>query len=128
MIRIPAKKLLYLLLGHFFLVIGMIGIPTPILPTTPFLLLSAYFYSLSSEKFHRWLLAHPKLGPPIITWRKEGAISRRAKTLATGIILLNLCFPLFIIETPTSAKIVAAAAGLGAILFILSRPSPSTSI
>ena len=50
--------------------------------------------SRSSQRLHDWLLGHPKLGPPIIAWREEGAIPRRAKWVATGMMIgaLGLSF------------------------------------
>ncbi len=43
--------------------VGTVGIFVPLLPTTPFLLLSAYCFSKSSPALHRWLVAHRHLGP-----------------------------------------------------------------
>ena len=74
---------IWAVLGLATLVIGAVGIVVPLLPTVPFLLLAAFCFGKSSERLHRWLLAHPVFGPPIQTWRLRGAIPRRAKVLAS---------------------------------------------
>lgn len=75
---------LWLGLGGLFLGLGLLGVALPVLPTTPFLLLAAACFARSSPRLHRWLLAHPVFGPPILNWEENGAISRRAKRLAVG--------------------------------------------
>ncbi len=59
--------------------LGLIGVVLPILPTVPFMLLAAFFFSKSSERLHYWLISHPKLGPPIVEWQTNGAINPRVK-------------------------------------------------
>lgn len=49
-------KLIYLILGTLFLLIGLVGIILPILPTTPFLLLTSYFYARGSTRFNTWFI------------------------------------------------------------------------
>lgn len=76
-------RVLWVCLGLLALTLGTIGIVLPLLPTVPFLLLAAFFFARSSERLHNWLVSHPRFGPPIEDWNRSGAISRRAKTLAT---------------------------------------------
>lgn len=71
------------LLAYVSLILGIIGIALPVLPTVPFVLLSAYAASRGSRRLHDWLLAHPVMGPMIRNWHATGAVSRNAKWLAT---------------------------------------------
>ncbi len=50
-------RALYITLGTIALVLGSIGIILPILPTTPFFLLTAFCYARGSKKFHTWFLS-----------------------------------------------------------------------
>lgn len=74
---------LWWLLAYASLAIGIVGIFVPGLPTTVFVLLSAYAAARGSERLHRWLLAHPRFGPMIRDWQAHGAVSRRTKWVAT---------------------------------------------
>lgn len=49
-------RFLYLSLGTISLIIGIIGIPLPIIPTVPFFLLTSYLYARGSERFHVWFI------------------------------------------------------------------------
>ncbi|MCP1197997.1 YbaN family protein [Notoacmeibacter sp. MSK16QG-6] len=74
---------LWTLAGLLALILGVAGIAVPLLPTVPFLILAAFCFARSSPRLHDWLVGHPRFGPPIADWRREGAISLRAKRLAT---------------------------------------------
>ncbi|KHD45021.1 YbaN family protein [Streptococcus hongkongensis] len=50
------KKTIYIIIGYVSFVLGIIGIPLPILPTTPLLLLAGFCFSRSSERFNDWLI------------------------------------------------------------------------
>lgn len=74
------------LLAYLSLGLGLIGIVVPGLPTVPFVLLAAFAAARGSGRLHRRLLAHPQSGPMIRDWQAQGAVSRRAKWLATGMM------------------------------------------
>lgn len=80
-------KFLFIAVGVLSLIVGIVGIAVPLLPTTPFLLLSAFCFARSSEKFHSWLIHHPKLGPPIRDWQERGVIRRGPKIFATAMLV-----------------------------------------
>lgn len=60
-------RVIWVLLGSIALGIGIIGIPLPILPTTPFLLAAAYCYARGSRRAHEWLLRNRLLGAFIVS-------------------------------------------------------------
>ncbi|MGB0133771.1 YbaN family protein [Dokdonella sp.] len=71
------------LLAYVSLGLGIIGIALPVVPTVPFILLSAYAASRGSQRLHDWLLSHPYMGPMISDWRENGVVGRNAKWMAT---------------------------------------------
>ena len=81
------SRALWWLLAYASLGLGIVGIFVPGLPTTVFVLLSAYAAARGSERLHRWLLSHPRFGPAIADWQAHGAVSRRAKRAATWTML-----------------------------------------
>ncbi|WP_337183570.1 YbaN family protein [Shinella sp.] len=115
---------IYMLAGLLMTALGIVGVFLPLLPTTPFLLVALWCFSRSSPRLERWLLEHPVLGPPLINWRREGAISARAKFVAVSLIAASYGF--FWYRTEPSL-LLASVVGLilsASTLFILTRPLP----
>lgn len=117
------KKFSYLLLGWTSLLLGVVGIVLPLLPTTPFVLLSAYCFSKSSKRFHRWLLTHKVFGPMVRDWENGGVIRLKAKLLATVSIVLMVSLSFYLLQ-PNLFVIFTIVATISLVLaFIWSRPS-----
>jgi len=76
-------------LGTLFLLLGIIGVFMPILPTTPFLLLATTCYARSSRRFYNWLMNHPTFGSLIVEWRIYRSIPWRAKRVAIVMVILT---------------------------------------
>ncbi|MGQ2979476.1 MAG: YbaN family protein [Polaromonas sp.] len=81
----PAAPVRWLLIGLALtsLVLGIVGLFLPVLPTVPFILLSAWAAARSSPKLLAWLESHSAFGPMLTEWRRGGVVRRRAKWLAT---------------------------------------------
>ena len=120
-------RILYIIIGGLATLLGIIGVVTPVLPTTPFLLVAAWAFSRSSPRFEAWLLAHPKLGPPIVAWREERAISTGAKILAVGGMAGSFTMLLLLGVMPVFAMAILGAVLGACALFILTRNAPSRS-
>lgn len=79
-----------IVIGWLCVVLGVLGIFLPLLPTTPFLLLAAACFMRSSPKFYAWLVEHPKLGKYIIYYLNGQGIPKRAKIMAIGMIWFTM--------------------------------------
>lgn len=113
----------YLAGGIVSLTLGIVGIAVPLLPTTPLLLVAAFFFSRSSVRLHNWLLQHRLFGPQIRQWRQYRVIPLRAKWLACGMIGVALLRLVVLGSFSVIIKLAIAAAGVASILFITRCPS-----
>lgn len=116
-------RYLMIALGWMCIAIGVVGVVVPGLPTTVFLLVAAWAFSRSSDRFQRWLLDHPHLGPPVADWRDRGAIPLKAKALAIVMMAASLSVIVFYVASdwrlPTVVGLVMAAAGA----YVVTRPN-----
>ncbi|MGE8279691.1 MAG: YbaN family protein [Stenotrophomonas sp.] len=121
--RPPRLRWAWWLLAYVSLGVGIVGIFVPGLPTTVFVLISAWAASRGSERLHRWLLEHPRFGPAIRDWQAHGAVSRKGKWMASltmlACALITLwCVPLAWVKW-TSISIMACVC-----LWLWLRPLP----
>lgn len=77
--HVTLKKAVLVALGLLMVGLGTAGIFLPLLPTTPFLLLAAYLFARSSDRWHRWLLQHKHLGPYIHAFRNKTGLTTTQK-------------------------------------------------
>ena len=78
---------MYKLLGFIFVGFAFLGI-LPGIPCTPFLLLAAWCFARSSEKWHRWLLSNPIFGPLIHNWQHHQCISMKTKWFSISTMII----------------------------------------
>ena len=110
---------LFRLFGFVFLGLGALGIVLPLLPTTPFVLLSAACFARSSERWHRWLLANETFGPMIRNWEDKRCISCRVKTIGILTMVLVGGYSIFFAVESNGLKIAGGVLILTGLTFIL---------
>jgi uncharacterized membrane protein YbaN (DUF454 family) len=116
-------RYLALLLACLFLILAIIGIFLPGLPTVPFLLLAAWFSARSSPRLHQWLHRHPIFGKLLTDWETNKSISRKSKIIA--VLMLMLSYALMLVRVENSWILISV--GLLFLLvavFLVSRPEP----
>ncbi|MGO1461922.1 MAG: YbaN family protein [Marinobacter sp.] len=110
------------ILAYLSIALAAIGVVLPLLPTTPFVLLAAFFASKGSPAFASWLEGHPSFGPAIRNWRQKRVIPVTAKILACSMMLLSWGLMFFM----GASGIVLAISGVflaGVASYLLTRPS-----
>jgi uncharacterized membrane protein YbaN (DUF454 family) len=86
------KSRLYVAAGCVAVALGLAGIPIPLLPTTPFLLLAAFCFARGSKRWHDWLIGHRIFGPYIAAFRENRGLTpaQKLKIAATVTITLGV--------------------------------------
>ncbi|MBR4849027.1 MAG: YbaN family protein [Bacteroidaceae bacterium] len=113
-------KIILLFLGILSLVLGVAGIFLPVLPTTPFLLLSATLFLRSSKKLYDWLLTHPYLGEYIRNFKEYKAIPLRVKIVSVSLVWITLLYCALFVARIWWMSVMFIAIALGVSIHILS--------
>ncbi len=116
-------KIFFFTLGSVFFAIGFIGAFTPVLPTTPFMLLALMSFSKSSPKLHAWLYNHKVFGPPLQKWDQHKVIPLFAKRLSLFFMISSQIILYCFIDIQLWIKGLSTLIVLYGCWFILSKPS-----
>ncbi len=103
------------------MLLGLIGVLLPVLPTTPFVLLAAFAFSNGSPRMRNWLVSHAVFGPLIADWEAHGAIARPIKRLSCGVMAAVFLISVIAGVAPMILIIQALCLG-GAAIYVLTRP------
>jgi uncharacterized membrane protein YbaN (DUF454 family) len=114
------SKLALILAGSIFLVLGILGIFLPLLPTTPFLLLAAACYFRSSERFYNWLINNKWLGNYIKDYREKKSIPIKIKVITLSILWLAIGYSVFFVVNIFILKVILILIAVGVTIHILS--------
>jgi uncharacterized membrane protein YbaN (DUF454 family) len=107
-------------LGSISLVLGVIGIFLPGLPTTPFLLLTAALYYRSSDRFYNWLINHKVLGEYIRNFRENKAIPKRVKIWSIVLLWVTISTSAYFFIPYWWARLLMLGIAVGVTIHILS--------
>ncbi|OLQ69340.1 hypothetical protein BIT28_20380 [Photobacterium proteolyticum] len=91
------KRAILLSVGWLCVVLGVLGIFLPLLPTTPFLLLASACFMRGSPRLSRWLHQHPYFGPVLQNWHDNRAVSRTVKRRANITIVLSFSLSVYLV-------------------------------
>lgn len=112
-------KWILIIAGIFFLVLGIIGIFLPILPTTPFLLLAAACFARSSKRFYNWLINNKWIGAYIKNYREGKGVPLKIKIFTISLLWFTILFSVFLIIYNLWVKTVLIIIAIGVTIHIL---------
>ncbi len=105
------------------LILGILGLALPIVPTVPFLILAAWAGSKAWPALESWLLNHRLYGRHIRNWRARGAVPRSAKFLATSMMSVS-AIGLQFAPAPLWLRVTVPATMFVAAVWLWTRPEP----
>ncbi len=113
-----AKKIL-IVLGTFFLGVGVIGAFVPLLPTTPFLLLAAACYARSSKRLYDWLMSNRYFGRHLKDYVDGKGISLKLKIFTLSLLLMTIAYSVIFIIDNTFWRMTLLLIGAGVSVHII---------
>ena len=105
--------------GTFSLGLGIIGIFIPLLPTTPFLLLTAYCYFRSSKRLYNWLISNRVFGSYIRNYYEGLGIPLKVKLLSISFLWITIGFSTYFIVNLLILRIILILIAIGVTIHIL---------
>ncbi|ETA80890.1 YbaN family protein [Youngiibacter fragilis] len=103
--------------------LGLAGVFLPLIPTTPFLLLSAACWMRSSDKAYARLLSHKRFGPVIRDYNENGTIPVKTKVIAILLMSLGIGSTMLFFTDSTLIRIILLAVAISVAAYVGSRPS-----
>ncbi|RLT90016.1 MULTISPECIES: YbaN family protein [unclassified Ketobacter] len=110
-------------IGWASVVLGVVGIFLPLLPTTPFLLLAASCFAKSSKRFHDWLLNQPQLGPYLHLYLDGKGIPVKAKVYILIILWCTISTSAYFFVNPIPLKFLLLGIAAAVSIHIIRMPT-----
>jgi uncharacterized membrane protein YbaN (DUF454 family) len=89
------KKVLWTGLGFLSLGMAYVGVITPGIPYSPFVVFAAYCFSKGSERMHRWIYNHKIFGPFLTNWNEKRVFPLKMKYFMLFMMGTSLCIMVF---------------------------------
>lgn len=122
--RTPGPStLMYRALAVSALGAGTLGLLLPLLPTTPFILVALWATARGAPEWHERIRTHPRFGPSIQAWQTQRAVSKRAKLLACGAMVVSWT-ALWLAGAGPAILVALAVLFAGVSAFLVTRPAP----
>ena len=95
----PIKKVLWTTVGLLSLGMAYIGVVTPGIPYSPFVVFAAYCFSKGSERLHKWIYNHKLFGPFLTNWGEKRVFPQKMKyfmlaMMSVSLIIMSFTVPI----------------------------------
>lgn len=109
-----------LLVGHLSLLLGLIALLLPVIPTSPFLVVAAACYARTSPRFRKLLIENRHVGPAILEWERNKCLELKHKILFVLILVVAFSSSIFLFMETQFAKLSMLAVASLAVIFVIS--------
>ena len=113
------RKIVLIFTGTVFVALGVLGIFLPLLPTTVFLLLAAFCFSRSSERFHNWLVDNRLTGAYIKNYQSGRGISPKQKASTLVFLWVSIGVSIWLLSAGFWVTLLLLAVAVGVTTHIL---------
>ncbi|MBJ84469.1 MAG: hypothetical protein CMB52_03005 [Euryarchaeota archaeon] len=124
--RSGLSRTFWFICGFISMVVGLIGIPVPGLPTTPLMILAAACFAKSSQRFYDWIIQNKLFGHHVKNYREGKGIPRKSKPIILATMWTFVLFAVLIAipdSAPPVSKITTLVLAVIGTIFILRIPN-----
>lgn len=118
-----ALRVVLLVLGFVFVGLAFVGIAVPGLPTTGPVLLAAFLFSKSSERFDNWLVTNRLFGTIVQDWRAGRGFSVRGKVIAVVAIVISFGITTIFFVDSIYLRVALWLLAIGIATYVVTRPT-----
>jgi hypothetical protein len=127
-VRNRVARVVLLALGWLWLGIAFVGVVVPVIPTTGPVILAAFLFSKSSERFDDWLLNNRFFGQIVRDWRAGAGFTVRAKLIAVAAIMTTFTISVVFAVHSVAGRVLMIALGCAVAAYVVTRPTKQSVI
>lgn len=127
-VKNPVLRVVLMALGWLWVAIAFIGVAIPGIPTTGPILLAAFFFSKSSDRFDRWLVSNRFFGGIVRDWRAGTGFTVRAKAIAVAAIIFSFGITTMWFITAPYARYAMWLLAAAIAAYVITRPTKTRDL
>lgn len=113
------KRVLLVIVGTAAVIVGIVGIFVPVLPTTPLLLLAATCYAASSKRFYSWLMSNRLFGAHLKNYREGRGMSAKVKMGTLSLMWASMGLSIYFIVESLPVKLLLLGIAVAVTVHVL---------